>query len=224
MMSRRFLIALIASTTAVPLQADNNRQEWLTLTGDVKIDYNDSVNATVILRSKPDSFDAGQRILRASIIHRLEYGKSLSLAYTHVRGFVSSGPDTTQHRISQSFALPLGNIADGKIDGRMQAEEAFTESYDDIGIRLRPRVRWVRPLSKKADVELQLSDEVILSLNDTDYGQKSGFTANRATAAVRFGLGKHFGIAPGYTWQLVNRSNGPNRNDHVLGLTVDAHF
>jgi hypothetical protein len=223
-MSLRFLIAVAAMMAALPVQADNNRQEWLTLTGDVKLDGNDSVSATVIFRSRPDSFDAGQRILRAGVTHRLNGGKSLSFAYTHVRGFVSTGPDTTQHRLSQSFAFPLGKFASGKLDARLQAEEAVTESYDDIGIRLRPRLRWVRPLDKKNEVELQLSDEVIWSLNDTDYGQVSGFSANRAGAALHFGLGKHFGIAPGYTWQLVNRATGPNRNDHVLGLTLDAHF
>ena len=71
---------------------------------------------------------------------------------------------------------------------------------------------------------MQLSDELIFALNDTDFGQIRGLTANRAGAAVHFDVGQHFGIMPGYTWQLVNRSGAPVRHDHILGLTLEAHY
>ncbi|MFN3749471.1 MAG: hypothetical protein ACK4SJ_12380, partial [Sphingorhabdus sp.] len=44
--------------------AESTRQQWLTLTGDVKIDANDSASANLILRSRPDSSDLGQRFIR----------------------------------------------------------------------------------------------------------------------------------------------------------------
>ncbi len=206
------------------VHADNNRQEWLNINGDVKLDDNDNLNATAVFRSRPDSFDVGQRLLRIGITHKIGGGKSVAIAYTHVTGFVAGGPNAVQHRGSESFTMPLAAWSEGKLDGRFQAEEILADGSNDVGIRLRPRVRLVQNLGARKNAELQLSDELIWSINNTDFGQASGFTANRAGAAIRFAVDKHFGVAPGYTWQLVNRTVGPNRNDHILGLTLDARF
>jgi hypothetical protein len=214
-----FLAAAICLTPATA-RADDDAQLWLTLTGDVKLDDNDSLTANMIYRSRPDELEAGQRLLRAGLSHKLKGGANLSFSYTHVQSFNDGASDSIQHRLGQGIGLPLG----GNFDARIQAEEIFARVGNDIGVRARGRLRWVRPLTKDGDIDLQLSDELIVSVNDTDWGQNAGWTANRAGAAVHFKLGKHFGIAPGYTWQLINRLTGPNRNDHVFGLAVDTHF
>lgn len=208
---------IIAPATA---QADDNAQLWLTFAGGVKLDDNDSVTANIIYRSRPDKLEAGQRFLRAGLSHKFAGGASIGISYAHVQSFIENAPDGIQHRLGQSINLPLGKA----LDARVQAEEIFAHGGDDIGIRARGRLRWVHSLNKNGDIDLQLSDELIISANDTDWGQNAGWTANRAAAAVHFRLGKHIGIAPSYTWQLINVSSGTNRNDHILGLTVDTHF
>lgn len=212
------LSLILASQTAL---ADSTRQQWLTLTGDVELDANDSASAHLILRSQPDSFDLGQRFIRLGYRHDLTDDVSLSLSYAHVTTEISGGSDKVQHRLAQAIAFPLMQ----DVDARVQLEEVFgvTDSKD-IGLRFRPRVRLRQGLDADGKVELQLSDELIFALNDTDFGQTSGLTANRAGAAVHFDVGQHFGIMPGYTWQLVNRSGAPVRHDHILGLTLEAHY
>ncbi|MGC1470795.1 MAG: DUF2490 domain-containing protein [Sphingorhabdus sp.] len=201
--------------------ADSTRQQWLTLTGDVELDAKDSVSAHLILRSQPDSLDLGQRFIRLGYRHDLADDVSLSLSYAHVTTEVSGGSDKVQHRLAQAIAFPL--VRD--VDARIQLEEVLGVSgSDDVGLRFRPRVRLRHGLDQAGNIELQLSDEMIFALNDTDFGQISGLTANRAGAAVHFDIGKHFGIMPGYTWQLVNRSGAPVRHDHILGLTLEAHY
>jgi Protein of unknown function (DUF2490) len=213
-----FLALLSASTIG---HAESTRQQWLTLTGDVELDKNDSLSASLILRSQPDSFDLGQRFIRLGFRHDLNDDVSLSLSYAHVTAEVPCGGDKVQHRFAQGISFPL--VQD--VDARVQLEEVFgVTGNDDIGVRLRPRVRWRHDLNQSGKVELQVSDELIFALNDTDFGQISGLTANRAGAAVHFDVGRHFGIMPGYTWQLVNRSGAPTRNDHILGLTLEAHY
>lgn len=213
---------LAAALTLIPAtaRADDDAQLWLILTSDVKLDDNDSLTANVIYRSRPDELEAGQRILRAGVSHKLQGGASLTFTYSHVQNFAENAPDGVQHRLGQSIGLPLVK----GVDARIQAEEIFARGSDDIGVRARGRLRWVHPLNKNGDIDLQLSDELIISVNDTDWGQNAGWTANRTSAAIHFKLSSQMGIAPSYTWQLVNRLIGANRNDHILGLTIDTHF
>lgn len=212
------LVLLLASTSG---QAESTRQQWLTITGDVDLGENDNLSANLILRSQPDSFDLGQRFIRLGYRHDLNDDVSLSLSYAHVTTEASGGSDPVQHRLAQGISFPLVR----EVDARVQIEEVIgVTGSNDVGVRFRPRVRWRHDLNQSGKVELQLSDELIFALNDTDFGQTSGLTANRAGAAVHFDVGDHFGIMPGYTWQLVNRSGGPTRNDHILGLTLEAHY
>jgi Protein of unknown function (DUF2490) len=220
-MIRPTLLILPLLLIPASASADDDAQLWLTLTGDVRLDDNDGLTANLIYRSRPDELEAGQRILRAGLSHKLDGGISVSVSYAHVQSFNVGAPDGIQHRLGQGIGLPLG----GGFDARIQAEEIFAQSGgDDIGVRARGRLRWVHPINEDGDIDLQLSDELIWSINDTDWGQNAGWAANRAGAALHFKLGQHFGIAPGYTWQLINRRIGPKRNDHVFGLTVDTHF
>ncbi len=215
----RFLFASAILLSAVPARADSDVQFWLTLYGEAKIDDNDSLTANAILRSRPDQLEAGQRLLRVGLSHKMNGGVALSFAYTHVETFNSNGPDAIQHRLTQGVALPLSDT----FDARLQAEEIFANG-GDIGLRARGRLRWIRPLDHDRKIDLQISDELIWAVNDTGWGQNAGWTANRAGAAVKFKLDDHVAIAPGYTWQLVNRRLAENRNDHVLGLTLEGRF
>lgn len=217
----RSLATIVLIAVTQPVSAESTRQQWLTLAGDLDLDGNDSVSAHLILRSQPDSFDLGQRFVRLGYRHDLNDDVSLLLSYAHVTAEVSGGSDKVQHRLAQGMSFALAQ----DVDARVQLEEVFgVTGSDDIGVRFRPRLRLRHELDRDGKVELQLSDELIFALNDTDFGQASGLTANRAGAAVHFDVGEHFGIMPGYTWQLVNRSGAPTRNDHILGLTLEAHY
>jgi Protein of unknown function (DUF2490) len=214
----------LALAFACPVMAEDDAQLWLTFVADIKVDNNDSITGTALLRSRPDSLDPGQRLLRIAFTHKINHGRSLSFSYTHVRNFIDTGPDRIEHRLSETFAFPIGGFAGGKIDGRVQSEQNFDNGFSDVGLRMRGRVRWSLPLTRNRYIQLQLSDEPIFAMNNTDYGQKSGLVANRASVGVHFDISKAIGIAPSYTWQLVNRQGRPDRNDHIAGLTIDTHF
>jgi hypothetical protein len=209
---------------ASPAIAEDDVQQWLTIVGDVKLGDKDSLSGNFILRSRPDSWDWSQRFLRVGYTRKLGKGQNIGISYANVRGFVDNGPDRFEHRFTETYGFSLGALAGGKVDARVQAEQSMIEHFGDMGLRARGRVRWARGLDKKRLYEVQLSEEPIFALNKTDYGQKSGLVANRLSAGLHVALNKTVGFAPSYTWQLVNRRGVPDRNDHVLGLTLDAHF
>jgi Protein of unknown function (DUF2490) len=205
-----------------PARAENTVQQWLTLTGDVRIDRNDNLYGVVVLRSAPDEFKLAQRIVQIGWRHRLADNVTLIGAVAQYTTFRTNGPARMEARLSQGVAMPVATIAAGRLEARLLAEEIFVSGSNDVGIRARPRAKWTRALSGKTD--LQLTDEAIIALNSTDAGQVAGLVANRASVGVRFELSKHFGILPYYTWQHVNRTNAADRDDHILGLTFDALF
>ena len=205
-----------------PARAENTTQQWLTLTGDVRIDHNDNLYGVVILRSAPDEFKLAQRAVQIGWRHRLANKVTLIGAVAQYTTFRTNAPARMEARLSQGIAVPVATISGGRLEGRLLAEEIFVSGSNDVGVRARPRAKWTHPLSGKAD--LQLTDEAIIAFNSTDAGQVAGLVANRASAGVRFALSKHFGILPYYTWQHVNRIAAADRDDHILGLTLDALF
>jgi Protein of unknown function (DUF2490) len=202
--------------------AENTVQQWLTLTGDVRLDANDNAFAVAVRRSAPDDLKMAQRVLQLGWRHRVAGKVSLIASLGHVTSYRDNLPNRIEMRLSEGILMPVGHVGGGRIEGRFLFEEILVRGSQDIGVRGRPRLRWTRPISGKID--LQLSDEAIFALNRTDAGQVAGLVANRAGAGVRFALSKHFGVQPSYTWQHVNRIAAPNRDDHILGLTLDAQF
>lgn len=221
-MIRRIIlvVALLAPATA---QADSDAQYWLTLTGEVKADSNDTIYANAIFRSQPDEIDLGQRQLRIGLNHKFDNGTAAAVAYTHVRYYNDNTPDVIQHRLTQALIFPIAKLANGRVEGRLQSEQIFPENAE-AGYRGRARIRWTTPLDASKKVELTLSEELFWAFNNTAWGLDTGFNTNRVGATLRFKLNDHFGIAPQYVWQVANRTNQPDRNDHVIGVVMDAKF
>ena len=220
----RTAIGLILAVTMgmQPARAENTVQQWLTLTGDVRIDRNDNLYGVVVLRSAPDEFKLAQRIVQIGWRHRLPGKVTLIGTVAQYATFRTNAPARMEARLSQGIAVPVATLSGGHLEARLLAEEIFVSGSHDVGVRVRPRAKWTRALSDKAD--LQLTDEAIIALNGTDAGQVAGLVANRASVGVRFALSKHFGVLPYYTWQHVNRIAAADRDDHILGLTLDALF
>ena len=87
---------------------------------------------------------------------------------------------------------------------------------------MRGRLRVSRDVADH--VSVQVSEELIGALNDTPWGQDAGLGASRLGAALAIGVDDHVTLSPGYTWQRVVVEGGPDRNGHILGLSVITRF
>lgn len=206
---------------AAPACADDS-QFWLTVAGDMRIDADTQLTADAILRSRPDRIEAGQTILRVGVRQQVAPSVSVQIAYAFVDSFVDGGRDRVEHRLSQTAALDLGHLGPARIDARAGLEQRLPSGGGEMGLRTRARVRAGLPLGKAAT--LQLSEEAIAALNSTAWGQRSGLSATRTGASVRLPVSDGVGVSPGYTWQHIVLRGAPDRDDHVFGLTLDAHF
>ena len=197
-------------------------QTWAVLAGKIDLDPKTEATLDIVARSNADSFDIGQANARIAV--RRDWGDQRKIQATHqyVDTVVSGAPDRYEHRLGQTLSRPIGSIGAVAFDARVVMEERFQPSGGELGWRARERLRASTPIAH--NIALQISEEAIASLNDTDWGQRAGLTATRLSAGVRFGLSNHWGVSPGYNWQHIFLRGAQDRNDHIAALTVDFRY
>lgn len=197
-------------------------QTWAVLAGKIDLDPKTEATLDIVARSNADSFDIGQANARIGVRRDLGDQWKIQATYQYVDTVVSGAPDRYEHRLGQTLSRPIGSIGAVAFDARVVMEERFQPSGGELGWRARERLRASTPIAH--NIALQISEEAIASLNDTDWGQRAGLTATRLSAGVRFGLSNHWGVSPGYNWQHIFLRGEQDRNDHIAALTVDFRY
>lgn len=210
------------ATVAAPAMAEDDMQAWTTLAADVGIDDSTDLTLDLVSRSRPNSLDTGQMFVRVGARRKLDEATLLQVTYAWVRGVIDGGPDTTEHRFSETVSHRFARQGAWAFDARAGLEQRFQAAGGETGWRARERVRVTRTLAPSLDA--QASHELIFALNDTAWGQASGLTASRLSGALHVAISPHLGLAPGYSWQHLFRRNRDDRDDHIVQMTVDVHF
>jgi hypothetical protein len=81
-----------------------------------------------------------------------------------------------------------------------------------------------RRLSSKSIWSAVVSDGMLVNLNATDYGATAGADRNRFFVGPGVRLSKAYSLEIGYLNQHTFRSNGPDKNDHLLAVNVFWSF
>lgn len=111
------------------------------------------------------------------------------------------------------------------LQGRARLEQRFLETDGDTGWRLRVMGKAMVPLNSEKNLFASVWDEAFWDLNDTDWGERTGFRQNRAFA----GLGVHLNEAHkvwlevGYLNQWIDR-RGPDKENHLLSISLFTIF
>lgn len=168
-----------------------------------------------------DSDGFGQSIIRPGIGLDIGENSALWAGYGWIRTSPIQGADIDEHRIWQQWTWSQ-SVAPFKFAARTRFEQRFIESSDDTGLRLRQFVRAQKNLSACSRRTFVVWDELFIALNDTDWGQRSGFDQNRFF--VGFGFKRHhtspWRVEIGYMNQSVNQRGPIDRSNHVLALNV----
>ncbi len=143
------------------------------------------------------------------------------LGYARVRTTSESGSTSNEDRIWQQLLWRprIGNI---DFQSRTRLEQRFLDNGSGTGWRFRQFVKVGWDLPHLSRFSLVGYDEVFFDLNDTDWGQRTGFAQNRLFA----GLGAKLGDAKvevGYLNQYLNRSGADNMN-HIFSLNLFLNF
>jgi len=168
-----------------------------------------------------DNDGFGQSIIRPGI--GLDVGKNSTLwaGYGWIRTDPILGEEIDEHRIWQQWTWSQ-KLDPFKFAARTRFEQRFFESTDDTGLRLRQFVRAQKNLGTCSRRTFVVWDELFIALNDTDFGQRSGFDQNRIF--VGFGFKRHHSspwrVEVGYMNQSVNQRGPTDRSNHILAFNV----
>jgi hypothetical protein len=213
------LLLLSAPAAADPVE---DGQLWASVSASGPIDGRLLAQGESITRFGNDINRLYQQEAYAGLGYKFSDQVSLYGGYGIIVDFLENKPNRTEHRPYQALNLNLGKIVGGTLSGRTRLEERFIEGADDMGIRLRQQLRYVHPLSGK--LSAFGSAEFFFSLNDTDWGQHSGFDRWRLSAGLRHPIGKKLNLELGYLNQYAAKYRATNTMDHVLTTTLAVSF
>lgn len=210
--------AALMTISAAPLAAAEPDQAW----------------AGVFLSGQPDKeskllvwFDGDARfrdggdeldvsIIRPGIGWRVSSKLDLYAGYAHVTTHRDAG-DVEEERFWQQASYPVAELAGGKLTGRTRLEQRFRETGDDTGWRFRQFFRYGRPVEGTPFGGV-ISNEVFISLNETDWGQQDGYDQNRLFLGASWQINPRLRLEGGYLNQQINTATDITRDNVALNL------
>ena len=221
----RVACLLLASclVSSPAMAADEDAQAWLSGTGTVGL--SSSVDATLEghFRYYDDAAYLGQVLLRPSVTYKLKDGWSLTGGYAYVRTDPQGAAVSHEHRAWEQVGYRFLSNDRAIVTGRTRLEQRFFDGRDDTGWRVRQQVRAAINLPQSKKIQALVWNETFYSLNDTDFGQRSGFDQTRTFIGLSLPLAARTTIEPGYLNQTVFR-DGPDQSNHALAVNLFTRF
>ncbi|MBL8537976.1 MAG: DUF2490 domain-containing protein [Hyphomonadaceae bacterium] len=172
-------------------------------------------------RFSDDNKGVEQTSVRPALGYRVREGLDLWVGYADITTH-RDGNDVEEQRFWQQANYALGDFAGGAVSGRTRVEQRFRSSGDDAGWRVRQQLRYANPI-EGTPLSIVLSNETMFTLNETDWGQRSGFDQNRAMAGVQWRVNDGLRIEAGYLNQYSNGVSA-DRVSHNLVLNTTLRF
>jgi hypothetical protein len=195
----------------LPPSLNNDQGSWR-LWMDVQVRFGD------------DASRFSQGVLRPGIGYTLGRGWTVWGGYAYIRTDPPySTSTTTEHRIWEQ-AIWGGALGATALSSRTRLEQRFVSTGSDTGWRVRQFVKVVRPVNSRTIWSAVVSDEYFLNLNSTDFGATAGPDRNRFFVGPSVSLRKGVFVEIGYLNQYTFRSNGPDKNDHLLATNLFWSF
>lgn len=219
----RLATIIAAFAAAMPARAADP-EIWGTLGADGQISEKIGWDAEIIARFGDDQGGLYEIEAGAYLEYQLADPVTVSGGYAYVPNYEDGDLTSREHRLRQQVAVTVGEIAGGEVEVRGRLEQRFRDDGDETGWRLRARIAWDRPLGGEDAPTLKLWHESSWGLNDTDWGQFTGYNRSRSFAGVEFDLNDLLSLETGYIHQLSLSESGPDETAHVLSLSLAAGF
>lgn len=220
MLFRSAAVAVFALAASGPALADDN-QLW----SSVNVSGPATQGSRVLLwfdghaRFREDGQELDVTLFRPGVGYRINPKLDVWAGYVRVAAR-RDGPDLIEDRAWQQATYQLAEAAGSRLSGRTRLEQRFRDTGDDTGWRVRQQLRFVRPVAG-TPLSLVAHDEIFFSLNDADWGQRSGFDQNRAFLGGAWQATKPVRLEAGYLNQHIKGAGpAPDRTNHILSVGV----
>lgn len=170
-------------------------------------------------RFNDDASDLGVSILRPGLGWRVNSNLDLWAGYARVVSRTEGAPDVEENRTWQQAAYPVATVFSGALAGRTRLEQRFRETGDDTGWRLRQFFRWERRFDGSPFSPV-IANELFININDSDWGQRSGFDQNRLFVGAAFRPSNNVRFEGGYLNNIINTAGPGGQTNHNLFVNL----
>ncbi len=178
----------------------------------------------VQVRFGDDASQFAQGLIRPGIGRTLGRGWTVWGGYAYVRTEPPYARSNTNEQRIWEQAIWSGKAGQAALSSRTRLEQRFLSTGHDTGWRLREFVKVAQPVGTARRWSVVVSDEYFVNLNSTDFGAASGSDRNRFFVGPSLSLGTGKFVEIGYLNQHTFRTNGPDKNDHVLATNLFWNF
>jgi hypothetical protein len=215
----RTLLALPLLAAAFPaLAQQEDEQLWLQANTLVPLDTNTRVTLEQIARFSDRQDGLYTTELGALIGQRISKKFELGFGYRHV-AFYNGNTGADENRFRQQV---LGNF--GRLSTRFRIDERFHPDGDEIGIRIRPLVRYNQPIGGKG-LAVFASHESFFLANSTKWGQRRGYERMRNWLGLVLPLSPAISADVAYLNQYrLARGGARAQMDHALSLQLTVNL
>ena len=219
-MARQFVRFFMVMVLAPHCFASGDNQAWnaVALAGPVEQDSRLQIWFDGHARFRDDGSELGVSIIRPALGWRFSDRWTFWTGYARVTSHLS-GPDIEEDRLWQQATFPIARVFGGNLSGRTRLEQRRRNTGDQTGHRLRQFVRWARPVSE-TKLSVIVWAELFVGLNDTDWGQRSGFDQNRLFTGVGWQFTPKLRLEGGYLNNYLDVGPGPTNHNVSLMLAV----
>jgi Protein of unknown function (DUF2490) len=217
---------VLGTALAMPVAAHaatEDFQTWNTFNLSTNIAKNVPVTLELSGRIVDDSSRLGVVIFRPAIGYKISDRVTIFLGYTHQKTINNGRADVDENRIHQQLNWRIGKIGKATLNSRTRLEQRWIEGAKDLGWRVRERLQLQIPLKPKK-TNLVISNEMLFSLNSTDWGARAGFDQMRNFVGVNVPVGKGMTLETGYQNRYQERRGAADRMDHIIPITLNVSF
>ncbi len=214
-MIRRSILAAPLLLAALPARAQQqDEQLWLQVNTNVPLADGLRVTLEQIARfgDRPDGLF--QTEFGGILGYRVADGIELGFGYRRV-GAHNGNTAADENRLRQHVVATFGPVVT-----RLRIDERFHPRGDEIGVRVRPLVRYNHRLGATG-LALFVSHESFYLPNSTRWGQRRGYERMRNIAGVVIPLSRQVSADLGYLNQYrPSRGGSRAQMDHALSLQL----
>ncbi len=222
MMATRLMASICAALLLPQIaHAATDTQAWETLGVNVALGDGWRASNELVVRTG-DARGLYEVEENAMIGYRLPHrAVTLWLGYTHDPQYLHGHYAVMENRFRQQVSFDnLGKVGPIQISGRLRLEERWRPGIGATGWRLRPFVRLASPIC--GHTLLVVSNESFVPLNHVPFQAITGLDRMRTFVGLATPLTRQFTLEAGYLNQHAFIRNGPDNDDHVLSLGINA--
>ncbi|MCM8729626.1 DUF2490 domain-containing protein [Hephaestia sp. GCM10023244] len=223
---RTLLMVAPLLALALPAHAQTtDSQVWTTVEASTRLDDGLKLTLEAVGRFGDDAGGLYEAEFGGWLGFDVGGGVTISTGYVRVPGYAHGALSKMEDRPRQQISFPLGRIGGGTLSGRVRLEERLRRDGDDIGLRLRPQIKYALPLSAGSKTALVLSHESFIQVNDTDWGQTSGYARMRNAIGIKTPINKQIAVEAGYLNQYDFGMHGArDKMAHVATVSLSLGF